>query len=194
MATAMLYIVTEWCLQSHLSTADMSDAARGLYLTRRFRWVSSPFRDAVHYAIEGGYALRKLVLRSLKRHVSNDGTSASHQHRRSVRWTRNHATLTTIDAQVADIPLNDMTHGRPRASSDAPLMDRRDVSPGSLSASDVDASSHQGLTSDMHSPRSSDEDRTSRETESPNMLRVTDTRSTSAQSPKSSVDMGPRRS
>lgn len=191
----MLYIVTEWCLQSHLSTADMSDAARGLYLTRRFRWVSSPFRDGVHHAIEGGYALRKLILRLSSRDDANNSTSASHQHRRSVRWTRNHATSTIIDAQVdTDIPLNDMNTRRPRASSDAPLMDRRDASPDSLSASDVDASSHQGLTSDMHSPRSSDEGRTSRETESPNMLRVTDTRSTSAQSPKSSVDMGPRRS
>ena len=61
MAMAMLYIVTEWCLQSHLSTASMSDAARGLYLTRRFRWLTSPFRDAIHYAIEGVYAVQGWV-------------------------------------------------------------------------------------------------------------------------------------
>lgn len=194
MATAMLYIVTEWCLQSHLSTADMGDAARGLYLTRRFRWVSSPFRDAVHYAIEGGYALRKLILRSRKRHDANNSTSASHQHRRSVRWTRSHVTLTTIDNQVdTNIPLSDLHPGRPRASSDAPLIEGSNVSPGSLSASDFGTLPHQGLTGDTHSARSSDEGRTSREIESPNMLRVADTRSTSAQSPRSSVDMEPGR-
>lgn len=88
MATAMLYIVTEWCLQSHLSTASMSDAARGLYLTRRFRWLTSPFRDAVHYAIEGVYVVRKLLLRTKHHGRTDDGTAESRQHRRSVRWTK----------------------------------------------------------------------------------------------------------
>jgi hypothetical protein len=99
MAAAMAYIVTEWCLQSHLSTADIDSAANGLWWTRRFRWFTSPFRDTVHYSIEGCYAIRRFLSLSIRscccycRGERADTTSAGQtratgQNRRSVRWTR----------------------------------------------------------------------------------------------------------
>lgn len=185
MALAMLYIVTEWCLQSHLSTADMGDAARGLYLTRRFRWVTSPFRDAIHYAIEGGYALRKFVLRSRNNHDANESSSASQQHRRSVRWTRHAANRKIKEVQPKIIiPLDDLNPGRPRASSDAPLMEQRDASVSSPSPTAADASSHDALSGGSRSHRSSHEDRTSRELESPTMLHVPGTHLNVTPSPR----------
>lgn len=171
MATAMLYIVTEWCLQSHLSTASMSDAARGLYLTRRFRWLTSPFRDAIHYAIEGVYAVRKFVLRA-KDGGANDEIAEPRQHRRSVRWTR----WPTKEAHHKDasngVSMEDLTPGRPRASSDAPLIMGNDVSTGPPSVLITDAASHRS----SQSPRTSSEHRTTPEIETPSRLRVPDAR------------------
>ena len=172
MATAMLYIVTEWCLQSHLSTASMSDAARGLYLTRRFRWLTSPFRDAVHYTIEGVYAVRKLVLRA-KDGGMNNKFAEPRQHRRSVRWTKRSTEETRHKEASIGVPMDDLTPGRPRASSDAPLIMGNDVSTGPPSVSDADAVSHQSY----QSPRTSSEHRTSPVIESPSRLHVPDARS-----------------
>lgn len=44
MGVAILYIVVEWCGQSHLSTADLRKAANGLKRTRRFRVWMTPLR------------------------------------------------------------------------------------------------------------------------------------------------------
>jgi len=174
MATAMLYIVTEWCLQSHLSTASMGDAARGLYLTRRFRWLTSPFRDAAHYAIEGVYAVRKFVLRT-----KNGGTDVQNaeprQHRRSVRWTKGHTKETHYKNVNDAIPMDDLTPGRPRASSDAPLIESNNVEGSPPSVSDAGAASHQST----QSPRTSSEHRTTPDVESPSRLHVPDARSAS---------------
>jgi hypothetical protein len=173
MATAMLYIVTEWCLQSHLSTASMSDAARGLYLTRRFRWLTSPFRDAIHYAIEGVYAVRKLF-ESTKSHNGTDhGIAEPRQHRRSVRWTKKPAKESHHKNATNGISLEDLTPGRPRASSDAPLIMSNDASTDPPSVLDADAASHRS----SQSPRASSEDRTTPEIESPSRLHVPEARS-----------------
>jgi hypothetical protein len=175
MATAMLYIVTEWCLQSHLSTASMSDAARGLYLTRHFRWLTSPFRDAIHYVIEGVYAVRKLF-ESTKSHNGTDrGTAEPRQHRRSVRWTKSPKTETRSKNANNGIPLEDLTPARARASSDAPLIVGNDVRTGHPGVSDADAVSHQS----SQSPRTSSEHRTTPDIESPSRLHVPGARSTS---------------
>jgi hypothetical protein len=169
MATAMLYIVTEWCLQSHLSTASMSDAARGLYLTRQFRWLTSPFRDAIHYTIEGVYAVRKLF-ESTKSHYGTDrGTAELRQNRRSARWTKKPAKETHHKNANNGIPLEDLTPGRPRASSDAPLITSNDVSPCPISVLDTDTASQ----------RASSEERTTPDIESPSRLHVPDARSAS---------------
>lgn len=172
MATAMLYIVTEWCLQSHLSTASMSDAARGLYLTRRFRWLTSPFRDAIHYAIEGVYAARKLFLRA-KDGKTNDEIAEPRQHRRSVRWTKRSTKESHHKDASSGISMDDLTPGRPRASSDAPLIMGNDLGTGPPSVLDADAASHQSY----QSPRTSSEHRTSPDIESPSRLHVPDARS-----------------
>lgn len=175
MATAMLYIVTEWCLQSHLSTASMSDAARGLYLTRRFRWLTSPFRDAIHHAIEGVYAVRKLF-QSAQRHGGTENDVAeSRQYRRSVRWTKLPTKRTQHKIASNGVSLDDLTPGRPRASSDAPLITGNDVGIGPASVLDADASSPRS----SQSPRASSEHRITPDIESPSRLHVPDARSTS---------------
>jgi hypothetical protein len=173
MATGMLYIVTEWCLQSHLSTASMSDASRGLYFTRRFRWLTSPFRDAIHYAIEGVYAVRKFILRT-KNGGTDHAIAEPRQHRRSVRWTKWPTKETRHKTANHAILMEDLTPGRARASSDAPLIMGNDVSTVPPSVMDVDAVSHES----SQSPRESSEDRITPEIESPSRLHVPDARST----------------
>lgn len=184
MATAMLYIVTEWCLQSHLSTANMNDAARGLYLTRRFRRLTSPFRDAVHYGIEGVYVVRKVLTRPPKSGTTDDGIAEARQYRRSVRWTKNSATRKPQNKPSGkDIPLDDVTPARPRASSDAPLIESRDESASPPSLSDAGAVLHQSQNGGSQSPRRSDEDQAATEIESPSRLDLPDTSFNSARSP-----------
>jgi hypothetical protein len=167
MAMGMLYIVTEWCLQSHLSTASMGDAARGLYLTRRFRWLTSPFRDAVHYAIERVYAVRKLLSRE-----TEDGESDARQHRRSVRWTKRSSNKSPSKNVSNDMSMDDLAPGRPRASSDAPLIMRDDMSASHPSISDVDAASQQSRAGAHQDPRTNSKDRTIPDIESPSRLHV----------------------
>lgn len=179
MATAMLYIVTEWCLQSHLSTASMSDAARGLYLTRRFRWLTSPFRNAIHYAIEGFYALRKLILGTKNHDATDNGTTEVRQHRRSVRWTKGHTRKAPNKDLNNGISMTELTPGRPRASSEAPLMESNDASASPPSVSDVDIASHQSRIGGPQSPRASSDDRTIPDIESPSRLHMQDPRSAS---------------
>jgi hypothetical protein len=173
MATAMLYIVTEWCLQSHLSTANMNDAARGLYLTRRFRWLTSPFRSAVHYTIEGVYAVRKLIMRTWSRDNADSGIAEAGQHRRSVRWTKHPAARTVQDTSSSkDIQMDDLTPGRPRASSEAPLIENRDVYASPPSVSDAETASRQTHGARSQSPRASNGERISQEIEPPGSLHV----------------------
>ncbi|KAF2837874.1 hypothetical protein M501DRAFT_995116 [Patellaria atrata CBS 101060] len=47
----MIYIVTEWCLQSHLNTENFGDARRGLQRTRTFRRVTYPIRFVLRHVI-----------------------------------------------------------------------------------------------------------------------------------------------
>ena len=48
MSGAMLYVVIQWLLQSHLATVNSTKAARGLRRTRRFRWLITLYRLAVN--------------------------------------------------------------------------------------------------------------------------------------------------
>ena len=137
MAAAMAYIVTEWCLQSHLSTANLKNASNGLWYTRRFRWLTSPFRDAVHYSIEGCYTVR----RSLSSQRAASGHAGpSRQNRRSVRWTSKVVAADRTARSPSPSPLPPPPppqpptrrnsgielQNRPRASSDAPLLPQLD--------------------------------------------------------------------
>jgi hypothetical protein len=72
--------------------------------------------------------------------------------------------------------MDDLTPGRPRASSDAPLIENRDVSTNSPRVSDADAASRQTQTA-------SNEEPTSPEIEHPSRLHVPDARFASVQSP-----------
>ncbi|KAF2176941.1 hypothetical protein K469DRAFT_645070 [Zopfia rhizophila CBS 207.26] len=49
MGLAMIYVVTEWCLQSHISTENYESARRGLRRTRRFRRLTLRIRNTIHY-------------------------------------------------------------------------------------------------------------------------------------------------
>lgn len=176
MAFAMAYIVTEWCLQSHLSTANLTDASRGLFLTRRFRWLTSPFRDTMHHTIEACYAMRRFYS-----HLTGTGPSTStppRQNRRSVRWTRKSFSHDLYTKQLPSlyVPLEDLTPGRPRASSDAPLMQQhRDASASPSSVSD----SRPGRSGSLQSPRASAEGSAPLEgvgLESPSRLHVREAR------------------
>jgi hypothetical protein len=79
--------------------------------------------------------------------------------------------------------MDDLTPGRPRASSDAPLIENRDVSTNSPRVSDADAASRQTQTAGSQSPRASNEEPTSPEIEHPSRLHVPDARFASVQSP-----------
>lgn len=147
MACAMCYIVTEWCLQSHLSTSDMKSAARGLKWTRRFRRFTSPFRDSMHYLIEAGYILRRLA----SRQGPSSTSSRPGQERRSVRWTR-HTPPPEPPQDPPAVEMSDRTSSRPPSgSSDQPLMTNRDSN--STSPAIMDAPDHSG----SQSPRPSED-------------------------------------
>jgi hypothetical protein len=79
--------------------------------------------------------------------------------------------------------MKDLTPGRPRASSDAPLIENRDISASPPSASDADAASRQSQTAGSQSPRASNEEPTSPEIEHPSRLHVPDARFASVQPP-----------
>ncbi|KAF2816347.1 uncharacterized protein BDZ99DRAFT_407064 [Mytilinidion resinicola] len=49
MGLSMVYIVIEWCLQSHLSTENYSKAQRGLQRTRLYRRITFPIRIVTRY-------------------------------------------------------------------------------------------------------------------------------------------------
>jgi hypothetical protein len=134
MAAAMAYIVTEWCLQSHLSTANLRNASNGLWYTRRFRWLTSPFRDAVHYSIEGCYAVRGSLS---SRRAASGHARPSRQNRRSVRWTSKVVAVgRTARApppqspplrRSSEVGMQLVIPNRLRASSDAPLLPQLDL-------------------------------------------------------------------
>ncbi|KAK6440151.1 hypothetical protein LTR95_003625 [Oleoguttula sp. CCFEE 5521] len=121
MTAAMLYLMLEWCLQSHINTASIEDAATGLQRTRCFRWITSPYRMFVHVMIEGAYSARLWAYKMIKRmfggktkdarRAGQDPEAASRAGRtpeaapragrRSVRWTSENGRNKTIVGQPA---------------------------------------------------------------------------------------------
>lgn len=60
MGMTMVYVVLEWCLQSHLSTEDPNNARKGLQRTRRFRRLIQPIRYSMvvgYFAINNCFGL-----------------------------------------------------------------------------------------------------------------------------------------
>lgn len=60
MGLSMVYVVLEWCLQSHLSTENPDNARKGLQRTRKFRRFISPLRSSfyvVYFAINKFFAI-----------------------------------------------------------------------------------------------------------------------------------------
>ena len=52
MGVAFVFVVVEYCTQSHLSTENYNDAAQGLKRTRRFKKYTAWLRDAPDYMID----------------------------------------------------------------------------------------------------------------------------------------------
>ena len=88
MGVAFVFIVVEYCTQSHLSTEDYDDAMRGLKRTRRFKKYTAWLRDVPDYIIDFIKRLWSHMLRRNKR-LGDDGQSGRYglRGRRSLLWT-----------------------------------------------------------------------------------------------------------
>lgn len=79
MVIAFVFIVTEWCTQSHLSTANYEDAMQGLRRTRRLKrytaWLSRIPNVIITFAKRGCFAMLRRRFR------------AGAGERRSLVWT-----------------------------------------------------------------------------------------------------------
>ncbi|MCJ1469601.1 hypothetical protein MMC07_008236 [Pseudocyphellaria aurata] len=76
MAIGFAFVVTEYCVQSHLSTEEYANAVRGLMRTRRFKKYAHVFRDIPEHLIAfGKFCCHKIFGRHIR-----DG-------RRSLVWT-----------------------------------------------------------------------------------------------------------
>jgi hypothetical protein len=49
--SGLVYIIIEWCTQSHMNTVEYDEAARGLQRTRRFRKMMLPLRMPFHWLL-----------------------------------------------------------------------------------------------------------------------------------------------
>jgi len=152
MACGLIYIVTEWCLQSHLSTGDMHSSARGLRMTRRFRWLTSPYRDTMHAAIAAGYMLRLLIFHILRAIglLKRQPAPPSHT-RRSLVWS----SKITCKNAAHDHDRNGQelaSPARSRAGSNVPLFQGQGPDGSPLA---IDTSSERVHTD--QTPRSSDD-------------------------------------
>ncbi|KAK5737036.1 hypothetical protein LTR17_006997 [Elasticomyces elasticus] len=86
MSTAMIYIVVEWCLQSHLSTANAAHAAQGLQRVRRFRHMAYPVRWLAHAIDDSFHAFECSVVSIFK---SASILSKAYEVRPTgLRWTK----------------------------------------------------------------------------------------------------------
>ncbi|KAE9993010.1 hypothetical protein EG327_006979 [Venturia inaequalis] len=102
MGIGMIYILIEWCLQSHLSTEDYADAMRGLQNARRFR----------RYTYWSRYPASILVLGI--NHVMSALRMRSGSQRRTLLWTKDSQyqpkvgeTLLRISTRMHRLPLQE---------------------------------------------------------------------------------------
>jgi hypothetical protein len=115
---SLAHIVTEWCLQSHLSTLDRDDAREGLQRTRAFRYYT-------HYARQ---PLRWCVLK-----VNSLWYIGSGRQQRTLLWTRERTfhydaelererafSTFSQDTELDSLPpmAPEMAYGRPRSSTE----------------------------------------------------------------------------
>ncbi|KAF1815347.1 hypothetical protein P152DRAFT_446422 [Eremomyces bilateralis CBS 781.70] len=80
MGLAMMYVVVEWCIQSHLNTGNYHDARRGLVRTRRFRVLTFYLRYPFSKVIHGVNSFRHRLWRLLKIKPGRE--------QKSLVWTR----------------------------------------------------------------------------------------------------------
>ncbi|KAF2769234.1 hypothetical protein EJ03DRAFT_97345 [Teratosphaeria nubilosa] len=66
MSCAMLYIVLEWCLQSHLSAANVVHAANGLQRVRQFHRLTWPVRRVLYCLDDCVHDVERVFTRWLK--------------------------------------------------------------------------------------------------------------------------------
>ena len=89
MTGAMIYIVVQWLMQSHLATAQINKAARGLQRTRQFRRLLSPFDEFVELTV--AMPVEALVLLRIKKAVpTNQGQPTSLKWTKSITCKKHH--------------------------------------------------------------------------------------------------------
>lgn len=149
----------QWCLQSHLSTANYDSAKRGLRRTQQFRRATYGYRIAVNGLVEAAYMVRRGINAILRVLRIVKATEKPRESRRSLIWTTS-ITCTdpehdhTLSYSHGMQPLEEMRHGR--SSSHSPLLTRQDTDGGPSVVIDPDSvagSSYRRSNDD--SPRSS---------------------------------------
>ena len=87
MALGLAFIVSEYCTQSHISTEDYENAARGLRRTRRYKKYTNLFRSISNHVSGHGKRLFYIILR---RRVPASGSnlvwSSSSRHPRALGY------------------------------------------------------------------------------------------------------------
>ncbi|KAK5115139.1 hypothetical protein LTR62_001836 [Meristemomyces frigidus] len=163
MGIAMIYIVLEWTLQSHLSTADAASAAIGLKRVRRFRRYTYPLRwlwytveNLTHMAQSGFISLLKAAGIFSREYTSRPTGLRWAVHSRHVHVGTTRAASAAV---VRPGPLTVPVFGRGRADSELALM-----TPGSAEGYGVGHSlvqahigTHRFSRSSVESPGSPDE-------------------------------------
>ena len=88
MGVAFVFIVVEYCTQSHLSTENYDDAAQGLRRTRIFKKYTAWLRDGPDYMIDNAIRLWSHIWRSNARRTDQSHAGRyGHGGRRSLLWT-----------------------------------------------------------------------------------------------------------
>ena len=88
MGVAFVFVVLEYCTQSHLSTENYNDAAQGLKRTRTFKKYTAWLRDAPDYMIDNAIRLWSHIWRRNARPIDKSHAGRYGQGgRRSLLWT-----------------------------------------------------------------------------------------------------------
>ncbi|KAK4580443.1 hypothetical protein LTR86_000646 [Recurvomyces mirabilis] len=118
---AMSYIVLEWCLQSHLSTANAHDAAIGLRRVRTFRRYTYPMRWVWYVVDDLTHSVKNILVKLCK---TSGILSPKYQPRNiGLRWavsSKNNRQKGVASARAHSLAVSDP--GRGRSGSEIPLV------------------------------------------------------------------------
>lgn len=101
MGLALGYVVVQWCLQSHLSTRDLEEAATGLRRARTFRMLMSPLVVTVRYFLNGCHGLVSNGITMILSLLRVEIKRSNEQRRTTLRWSK-HVTRRHNDVEQAE--------------------------------------------------------------------------------------------